>query len=112
MTYKQRKEHFDIIVIGAKPAGGAAAIKATKNGFTVAGLNDEAKVGGSCTHRAMTPSKALRHSVTQVMKYNTNPIFREFGDARKLSFRQILKHAERVVSVSSVCVLIFMIGIQ
>ena len=82
-----------------------------KKGFTVAVVTDEAKVGGSCTYWAMIPSKVLRHSVTKVMEYNTNPMFREFGDARKLSFQQILKQAEGVVSVSFVCVLIFMIGI-
>jgi len=97
-TYTQQKEHYDIIVIGAGPAGEAAAMNAKKKGFSVAVVTDEAKVGGSCTHWATIPSKALRHSVKQVIDFNTNPMFREFGDARKLSFQQILKHAERVVS--------------
>ena len=95
----------------AKPADEAAAINSKKKGFTVAVVTDEEKVGGGCIYWAMIPSKVLRHSVTQVMEYNTNPMFHEFGDACKLSFQQILKHAEGVVSVSSVCVLIFMIGI-
>lgn len=92
-TYTQQKEHYDIIVIGAGPAGEAAAINAKKKGFSVAVVTDEAKVGGSCTHWATIPSKALRHSVKQVIDFNSNPMFREFGDARKLSFQQILKHA-------------------
>ena len=98
MTCTQQEEHFDIIVIGAGPAGEAAAMNAKKKGFTVAVVTDEAKVGGSCTHWATIPSKALRHSVKQVIDFNTNPMFREFGDARKLSFQQILKNADRVVS--------------
>ena len=54
-------------------------------------------MGGSCTHLGTIPSKALRHSVKQVIAFNTNPMFRDFGDARKLSFQQILNHADRVV---------------
>ena len=30
-------------------------------------------------------------------QFNTNPLFRDLGDVRKLSFQQILKHANRVV---------------
>jgi len=94
---QRSKDHFDIIVIGAGPAGEAAAMNAKKKGRSVAIISDHAKVGGSCTHWATIPSKALRHSVKQVIDFNTNPMFRDFGDARKLSFQQILKHADRVV---------------
>lgn len=91
------KDHFDIIVIGTGPAGEAAAMNAKKNGRSVAVVCADEKVGGSCTHLATIPSKALRHSVKQVMQFNENPMFRDFGDARKLSFQQILNHANRVI---------------
>ncbi|MDA0690054.1 MAG: FAD-dependent oxidoreductase, partial [Proteobacteria bacterium] len=98
MAPSQRsKDHFDIIVIGAGPAGEAAAMNAKKKGRSVAIITDHDKVGGSCTHWATIPSKALRHSVKQVIDFNTNPMFRDFGDARKLNFQQILRHADRVV---------------
>jgi NAD(P) transhydrogenase len=90
------KEHFDIIVIGAGPAGEAAAMNAKKKGKSVAMICDLDQVGGSCTHWATIPSKALRHAVKEVMAFNTNPLFRDLGDARKLSFQQILAHANRV----------------
>ncbi|MBL4729049.1 MAG: Si-specific NAD(P)(+) transhydrogenase [Gammaproteobacteria bacterium] len=92
-----QKEHFDIIVIGSGPAGEAAAMNAKKKGRTVAVICDLEKVGGSCTHYGTIPSKALRHSVKEVMQFNANPMFRDLGDARKLSFQQVLKHADRVV---------------
>ncbi|PCJ28672.1 MAG: Si-specific NAD(P)(+) transhydrogenase [SAR86 cluster bacterium] len=91
------KNHFDIIVIGSGPAGEAAAMNAKKNGRSVAVICDLESVGGSCTHFGTIPSKALRHSVKQVMQFNSNPMFRDFGDARKLSFQQILKHIDRVI---------------
>jgi len=91
------KEHFDIIVLGSGPAGEAAAMNAKKKGRTVAVVCDLEYVGGSCTHLGTIPSKSLRHSVKQVMQFNSNPMFRDLGDARKLSFQQVLKHAERVI---------------
>lgn len=95
-AYVSQKDHFDIIVIGAGPAGEAAAMNSRKKGKSVAMVCDHDHVGGSCTHWATIPSKALRHAVKEVMVFNTNPMFRDFGDARKLNFQQILAHANRV----------------
>jgi NAD(P) transhydrogenase len=92
-----QKDHFDIIVIGSGPAGEAAAMNAKKKGRSVAVICDLEQVGGSCTHLGTIPSKALRHSVKQIMQFNNNPMFRDFGDAKKLSFQQILNHADRVI---------------
>ena len=85
------KNHYDIIVIGAGPAGEAAAMNAKKKGHSVAVINDLKHVGGNCTHWATIPSKALRHAVNQVMQFNANPMFRDVGEAKKLSFQQIQK---------------------
>lgn len=93
----KQKNHFDIIVIGSGPAGEAAAMNAKKKGRRVAVISDLPQVGGSCTHLGTIPSKALRHTVKEVMQFNTNPMFRDLGDVRKLSFQQIMKHAQRVV---------------
>lgn len=91
------KNSFDIIVIGSGPAGESAAMNAVKSGHTVAVICDMPKLGGNCTYFGTIPSKALRHSVNQIMQFNTNPMFRDFGDVRKLTFQQILNHANRVV---------------
>ncbi|MDT8397238.1 MAG: Si-specific NAD(P)(+) transhydrogenase [Pseudomonadales bacterium] len=88
---------FDIIVIGSGPAGESAAMNAVKAGKKVAMICDKAGLGGNCTYLGTIPSKALRHAVKQFMQFNTNPMFRDFGDIRQLSFRQALKHASRVV---------------
>ena len=70
------KEEFDIIIIGAGPAGEAAAMNSKKKGLLVAVVDDLDFVGGNCTHRGTIPSKSLRHTVKQVMQFNTNPLFR------------------------------------
>ncbi|MES2627001.1 MAG: Si-specific NAD(P)(+) transhydrogenase [Pseudomonadota bacterium] len=91
------RNSFDLIVIGSGPAGESAAMNAVKAGKKVALICDKPRPGGNCTYLGTIPSKALRHGVKQVMQFNTNPMFREFGDVRKVTFPQLLKHANRVV---------------
>lgn len=92
---KQNK--YDIVVIGSGPSGESAAMNAVKAGLKVAMVCDKPKPGGNCTFLGTIPSKALRNSVKQIMQFNTNPMFRDFGDIQQLTFQQILKHANRVV---------------
>ncbi len=57
-------KHFDIIVIGAGPAGYPAAIRAAQRGKSVA-LIDGKEVGGTCLNRGCIPSKAMIASAEQ-----------------------------------------------
>jgi NAD(P) transhydrogenase len=91
------RNNFDLIVIGSGPAGESAAMNAVKAGKKVAMICDKPRPGGNCTYLGTIPSKALRHGVKQVMQFNTNPMFREIGEVRKVTFPQLLKHANRVV---------------
>ena len=50
--------HFDFIVIGAGPAGEAAAYKARELGASVAVVERDL-FGGSCPHWGCIPSKSL-----------------------------------------------------
>jgi NAD(P) transhydrogenase len=65
------REDYDVIVIGSGPAGEGAAMTATKGGRTVAVIDQDAEVGGSCTHRGTIPSKALRHAIQQLASDET-----------------------------------------
>ncbi|UVT17365.1 MAG: Si-specific NAD(P)(+) transhydrogenase [Nitrospira sp.] len=53
---------FDIIVIGAGPAGQKAAIQGAKANKRVALIERERGIGGSCVYRGTIPSKTLRES--------------------------------------------------
>lgn len=88
--------NFDVVVLGTGPAGEGAAINACKTGKKVAVVENRGVVGGGCTHLGTIPSKALRHSVMQVMDFNTNPMFRAIGEPRWFSFPDVLKNAERI----------------
>lgn len=89
--------HYDVVVIGAGPAGEGAAMNAAKKGKKVAVVEDKTMVGGNCTHLGTIPSKALRHAVKQIIQFNTNPMFREIGEPRWFSFPRVLKSAEKVI---------------
>ncbi len=89
---------YDVVIIGSGPAGEGAAMNAAKKGCKVAVVEEREQVGGNCTHVGTIPSKALRHSVKQIMEFNTNPMFRDIGEPRWFSFPKVLKSAEKVIS--------------
>ncbi|MDB4001380.1 Si-specific NAD(P)(+) transhydrogenase [Oceanospirillaceae bacterium] len=89
---------YDLVVIGTGPAGEAAAINAAKLGRKVAVVEMREQVGGGCAHKGTIPSKALRHSVKQIVEFNTNPLFRVIGEPKNFSFPQVLKTASEVIA--------------
>ena len=91
------ESQYDLIILGSGPAGEGAAMNAVKLGKKVAVVEQHSFVGGSCTHLGTIPSKALRHSVKQIMDFNTNSLFREIGDPRWFSFPKVLSRAESVI---------------
>jgi len=91
------EHHYDVVVIGAGPAGEGAAMNATKHGRRVAIIEEKSMVGGNCTHLGTIPSKALRHSVKQIITFNTNQMFRDIGEPRWFSFPRVLQNAQKVI---------------
>src|SRR5215470_12276030 len=65
---KSASDSFDVIVIGAGPAGYPAAIRAAQNKLTVACIDEwknhdgTAAFGGTCLNAGCIPSKALLES--------------------------------------------------
>jgi dihydrolipoamide dehydrogenase len=53
---------FDLIVIGAGPGGYVAAIRAAQLGMTVACIEKEPRLGGTCSRVGCIPSKVLLES--------------------------------------------------
>ena len=90
--------NYDVVIVGSGPAGEGAAMNSAKNGRKVAVVDSRAQVGGNCTHLGTIPSKALRHSVRQIMQFNTNPMLRQIGEPRWFSFPDVLKSAEQVIT--------------
>jgi NAD(P) transhydrogenase len=89
--------HFDVIVIGSGPAGEGAAMGLAKAGLNVAIVEKESSVGGGCTHWGTIPSKALRHAVSRIIEFNSNPLFCKNNSSLHATFSQILSHAKNVI---------------
>src|ERR1700755_1760805 len=55
-------ETFDLIVVGAGPAGYIAAIRAAQLGFKTACVEKDKTLGGTCLNVGCIPSKAMLES--------------------------------------------------
>ncbi|WP_414828499.1 Si-specific NAD(P)(+) transhydrogenase [Alteromonas sp. H39] len=95
------KYQFDAIVIGTGPGGEGVAMQLAKAGKNVAVVERYEAVGGGCTHWGTIPSKALRHSVSRLIEYNTTPLFADNRVSRNLTFAEIMKHASGVISAQT-----------
>lgn len=91
-----QENHFDVIVIGSGPGGEGAAMGLTKAGLNVAIIEKESSVGGGCTHWGTIPSKALRHAVSRIIEFNSNPLFCRNSTSLHATFSDILGHAKSV----------------
>ena len=72
---------FDFVIIGAGPAGEAAAFEARQRGASVA-IVDRRWVGGSCPHIGCIPSKSLLDSAARHHANATNWSWRQASDRR------------------------------
>lgn len=89
---------FDLIVIGAGPAGESAALNAAKHQKRVAIIDDAEWVGGNCTHKGTIPSKALRAAVGTLMKINNNPLVHQNFSSYQVTYPSLLKNAASVIN--------------
>ncbi len=90
-------QEFDVIVIGSGPGGEGAAMKAAKEGRSVAMIEQFSEVGGGCTHWATIPSKSLRHTIGRLLEFRTNPLFTAAAETVDVTFPQLLRAAETVI---------------
>jgi len=88
---------YDLLVIGAGPAGESAAMAGAKNNLKVGVVELQAQLGGNCTHKGTIPSKALRNAVKQAIRYKSHPLFRHIADNQPLTYPRILAAASEVI---------------
>ncbi|MBH0178821.1 MAG: Si-specific NAD(P)(+) transhydrogenase [Nitrospira sp.] len=89
---------FDIIVIGAGPAGQKAAIQGAKAGKRVALIERERGIGGSCVYRGTIPSKTLRESALQLDRLKAAGAAFDFKLKPDIQIATLLNRLEDVIS--------------
>ncbi len=89
---------FDIIVIGAGPAGQKAAIQGAKAGKRVALIERERGIGGSCVYRGTIPSKTLRESALHLDRLKRAGEAFDFSLKPDTQIATLLSRLEDVVS--------------
>lgn len=88
---------FDIIVIGAGPAGQKAAVQGSKAGKRVALIERERGIGGSCVYRGTIPSKTLRESALHLDRLKRPGESFRFSLKPDTQIATLLSHLEGVV---------------
>ncbi len=88
---------YDAVVLGAGPAGEAAAMKLTKSGKKVAVIDPREQVGGNSTHVGTIPSKALRQSVFNLINFRRDPMFTKALEYERVPLNKVLANARRVI---------------
>jgi NAD(P) transhydrogenase len=89
---------YDAVIIGSGPGGEGAAMRLAKAGLKVAMVEEQAQVGGNCTHSGTIPSKALRHAIQLLADYRHHPLFEHTLSTMDITWPQLLRTSDQVIS--------------
>ena len=88
---------FDAVVLGSGPAGEGAAMKLAKSGKKVAIVELREQLGGNSAHVGTIPSKALRQTVSSIIRYQRDPLFQKIGEWKQFTMKEALRNAHKVI---------------
>jgi NAD(P) transhydrogenase len=91
-------KEYDVAVIGSGPAGEGASMLAAKEGASVAMIERYQVVGGGCTHWGTIPSKTLRHSVSELLKLRSSPLFARMIENTAMELPELLSNVSGVIA--------------
>ena len=89
--------HFDVVIIGAGPGGYSTALRAAQLGLSVAIIERDATVGGTCLNRGCIPTKAL---VTATHTLDTARRARKLGielTMTGIDYGKLIEYKQRIV---------------
>ena len=72
-------------------------MKLAKSGKRVAIVDMREQLGGNCTHVGTIPSKALRQTVSSIIRYQRDPMFQKVGEWKQFTMKQVLRNAHKVI---------------
>ncbi len=88
---------YDIVVIGSGPAGQKAAIQGAKAGKRVALIEQNREVGGSCVYQGTIPSKTLRESALQIVRFQRTTEVFDFKMRDDVKIASLMKRLDSVI---------------
>jgi dihydrolipoamide dehydrogenase len=92
------EKEYDIIFLGAGPAGYQGAIRAAQMGAKVA-VVEEREVGGVCLNRGCIPTKTLNASVEILRLLRKARKFGIQSDSINIDFAQVMARKDKVVGL-------------
>jgi len=90
-------ERYDLVVIGTGPGGEGAAMQGAKQEKSIAVIERQPRIGGSCTHWGTIPSKSLRQVIFQLTEARNNPLLRGSGAQTQIEFPDLRRAARSVI---------------
>ena len=89
-------KEYDVVILGAGPAGYVAAVRAEQLGFKVA-LVEQDRVGGVCLHRGCIPTKTLLESAKVYHYHQKGSLYGVDSSAVSLNMPVILERKRTIV---------------
>lgn len=97
MITKPEKGDFDVLVVGAGPAGERAAVRAVELGARVA-LIDRVRMGGTCTNTGCVPTRVLAVASRLLRDIRTAGLYGVELSDPKLVWSRTRAHVKEVVN--------------
>lgn len=97
-----RPDHFDVVVIGAGPAGTAAALRAAELGARVA-VAEASRTGGTCVNTGCVPTRVLAKTARLMREVRTADAYGIVVAREKIDWATTVQRVEqRVDAVRSI----------
>jgi dihydrolipoamide dehydrogenase len=88
---------FDLVIIGSGNGGYIPAIRASQLGMSVALVEKESVLGGTCLNWGCIPTKALLHTAELLSAFNHSEEFGINANSVELDYEQLAEYRDRVV---------------
>jgi dihydrolipoyl dehydrogenase len=90
-------EKFDLVIIGSGNGGYIPAIRASQLGMSVALVEKEEVLGGTCLNWGCIPTKALLHTAELLSAFNRSEEFGIVTNGAELDYEKVAEYRDRVV---------------
>jgi dihydrolipoamide dehydrogenase len=90
-------EKFDLVIIGSGNGGYIPAIRASQLGMSVALVEKEEVLGGTCLNWGCIPTKALLHTAELLNAFNRSEEFGINANGVELDYEKVAEYRDRVV---------------